>query len=585
MTMLFDGRWVYLGSDQAFQSNWIVRFYDDGSNTAYNPQTIYTFPLDSNFPILSAVWLNDIMLFASTPEFYDGTSRIVASEDGLNWQIIKSTDLPQALHHTNFLTINPQGIVFGSDGPGRTFSITENAPQPTPTPSPTPTPTPTPPPGGLLFQNGFESGNFNGWTTTGGDGTHTQTVETINPHHGIYDAKFTAGANSEGWARKAIASSPIIYLQQYIKLGSLPSSGTRLYLGTIQNTNSNNNVDVFIENSGGQYYWGAYTSINGAVYHDRESAPSNPQIGVYYCVETCRDTANSRSKLWVDGTLKVDASRPHVGNANNVYSGISWTTSGTTVYVDCVKISTTYIEPEGGGPQPTPTPTPIPTPTPTATPTPTPSPTPTPTPTPPPGNYLFTADFEGVNLNEYSGVSGAGTYTAATETANPYRGKYDAKFTAGASSEGWAYHSISSSASTYYRQLIKLASLPSSGKYLYLGSIQNINSQNTVDPFIYNSNGQYYWGAISVINGVAYKDMEATPSNPQIGTYYNVELLRDTANHKTDLWINGALKVDASRWHAGNSNLICTGISWADSAAAIYVDCIRVRTSYVGVEP
>ena len=251
---------------------------------------------------------------ASTPEFYDGTTRVIASEDGLNWKVIKEATLPQSLHHTNFLTVNPRGMVFGSDGPGDTFVISEGDVQPTPTPTPTPTPsptptatptpTPTPTPGGLLFQDGFESGNFNSWTSTGGSGTHTQTVETANPHHGSYDAKITIGSSGEGWAQKTITSSPVVYLQQYIKLANLPSSGNRIYLGTIQSSNSNNNVDVFIENSGGQYYWGTYSSINGVVYHDRESSPSNPQVGVYYCVETCRDATNSRSKLWVDGTLE-----------------------------------------------------------------------------------------------------------------------------------------------------------------------------------------------------------------------------------------------------------------------------------------
>jgi hypothetical protein len=592
LPMLFSGRWVYLGTDQAFQPNWIDRFYDDGSSSAFTPQKVYSFPADCNFPVISAVWLNGEMIFSSTAEFYDGTSRVVASDNGVNWQIIKEVGIPQPLHHTNFLTINPMGILFGSDGPGRTFSISEKgAPQPTPTPTPTPTPSPTPtptaPPGILLFQDGFESGNFNAWTTNSGAGTHTQTVESSNPHHGSFDAKFTAGANSEAWSQKNLGSAyPVLYFQQYIKLASLPTSGTRLYLGTIQNTNSNNNVDVFIENSGSQYYWGAYTSINGAEYYDRESAPSNPRTGVYYCVETCRDATISRTKLWVDGSLKVDASRPHIGNANNVYSGISYTSNTATVYVDCAKLSTTYIESET--PQPTPTPSPTPTATPTSSPTPTPTSTPTPSPTPTPTpspSYLFSADFESGNFNEYSGIRGAGTYTATVETVNPYRGTYDAKFTAGANSEGWAYHSISSTASTYYRQVIKLGNLPAPGTFLYLGSIQNSNSQNTVDPFIYNSNGRYYWGAVTVINGAFYWDYESSPSNPQVGTYYNVELLRDVANHKTDLWINGALKVDASRAHVGNSNFICTGVSWADSSATIYVDCVRVRASYIGVQP
>ncbi|MBE3116393.1 hypothetical protein IMZ68_04240, partial [Candidatus Bathyarchaeota archaeon] len=87
----------------------------------------------------------------------------------------------------------------------------------------------------------------------------------------------------------------------------------------------------------------------------------------------------------------------------------------------------------------------------------------------------------------YAGTSGAGTHTETVETSNPYLGSYGAKFTAGASSEGWAYHAINSIPITNYRQLMKMNTLPTSGNYLYLGSIQNSNSQNTVDPFIYNS--------------------------------------------------------------------------------------------------
>lgn len=584
LPILFQGRWVYLGSDQAFQPNWIDRFYDDGSSRAFSTQRAYNFPSDSPCPVLSGAKLNDrILLFASTPEFYNGITRVVASEDGVNWQIIKETALPQWLHHTNFLTINPRGLVFCSDGPGKNYVISEGATQPTPTPTATPTPTPTPL-GQVIFEDHFESGNFNSWTTTGGGGTHSQTIETANPHHGSYNAKITVGASSEGWAQKTIPPSPTVYLQQYVKLASLPPSGSRIYLGTIQNTNSDNNVDVYVENQNGQYYWGLYASINGVVYHDREMSPSNPQANVYYCVESMRDVTNARSKLWVDGVLKVDTVKPHIGNANRVYSGITYAFNTATLYVDCVKVSTSYIGPESTTPTSTPTPTATPTPTPTPTVTPTPTPTDTPTPTPTPTTYLFMADFENGNFNEYTTVSGVGTHKSTIETANPYRGNYNAKFIAGANSESWASHAINSSPQTYSRALIKLENLPPLGSRTCLGSIQNTNWQNTVDPFIYNSDGQYYWGIVSVINGVFYWDLEPTPSNPQAGTYYTVEFLRDVTNHKTSLWIDGTLKVDVTRNHVGNSNLVFTGISWSDSTITTYVDCVRIKTTYIGPE-
>jgi hypothetical protein len=366
-------------------AQWRLNYYSNGWQTAYagsvNPNTWYCVEVKlviGNGSGETRLYINGAELVAKTglTNTAPGSSVRYFSlgVDDESGGSALSVYLDSATVSSAY--IGPQQPSSPTPTPTPTTSPTAT-PTPTPTQTPVPTPTPTPPPSGLLFQDGFESGGFNSWTTTGGGGTYTQTVEVANSHHGARNAKFTAGANSEGWAQKAIPASPVIYLQQYIKLGALPSSGNRLYLGTIQNTDSNNNVDVYIENGGGQYYWGVYTSINGAIYHDRESAPSNLGAGVYYCVETCRDAANSRSRLWVDGALKVDVSRPHVGYANGVYSGISWTTSPATVYVDCVKVSTSYIQPE------TPTqPTPTPTPTPTTAPTPTPSPTPPPTSTP-----------------------------------------------------------------------------------------------------------------------------------------------------------------------------------------------------------
>jgi hypothetical protein len=145
--MLFSGNWVYLGSDQAHQHNWIDRFYDDGQSGSYALQRVYSFPQDGYFPVYSGAWLGSTLLFSSTPEFYSGTSRIVGSDDGVNWQIIRSTAASQSQHHTGVLTANPKGAAFFSDGPGLNYVITQQTtpvpPTPTPTATPTSAPTPT----------------------------------------------------------------------------------------------------------------------------------------------------------------------------------------------------------------------------------------------------------------------------------------------------------------------------------------------------------------------------------------------------------------------------------------------------------
>lgn len=129
--ILFDESWVYLGTDQAYTTNWIDRVYDNGSNTL-KPETVYNFS-SSNFPVISAVWLGETMLFSTTSEFTDGNSTIMASQDGINWSIIKSTEATLSLCYVNTLTANSNGIIFGSDGYNKTFMITQKSAESQPT--------------------------------------------------------------------------------------------------------------------------------------------------------------------------------------------------------------------------------------------------------------------------------------------------------------------------------------------------------------------------------------------------------------------------------------------------------------------
>lgn len=247
------------------------------------------------------------------------------NNDTINWQ-----------GYTQYsFTFNPPPTPTPSPTPDPTPS-----PTPTPTPSPTATPSPTPLP--MLFADSFESNNFNLWSRKGGLGTHSETVETRNPQQGRYNARFNAGSRSESWAYKNLLASPVLYFQQHIQVNILPTSGNRLFLGTIY-ANSRNSMELYIANSRGRYYWGVCSSINGRNYYNMEVTASNPKIGNYYAVEMCRDSIDDRSKLWVDGTLKIDVSRLHIGNAYRVYSGITGTNTRTVAYVDNIKVATSYI--------------------------------------------------------------------------------------------------------------------------------------------------------------------------------------------------------------------------------------------------
>jgi hypothetical protein len=194
----------------------------------------------------------------------------------------------------------------------------------------------------MLFADSFEAQRFDQWSGKGGAGTHSETIEPSHPQDGSYNARFSANARSESWAYKNLPSSPVLYFQEYVRLDSLPALGDRLYLGAIE-TNSRNSVEVFVENRGGIYYWGLLTVVNGRSYVNLEVVASNPRAGTYYAVEFCRDTAADECKLWVDGTLKIDAIRANAGGASRVYCGITGTNTKTVVYIDSVKVSDSYI--------------------------------------------------------------------------------------------------------------------------------------------------------------------------------------------------------------------------------------------------
>jgi photosystem II stability/assembly factor-like uncharacterized protein len=193
-----------------------------------------------------------------------------------------------------------------------------------------------------LFSESFETGNFNAWDDTGASGTSTMIVETSNPFQGSFNARFTSNG-LECWATKFIQSLSELYYRQYIKFENLPSVGGYTYLNGIAYEDLSNAVTVYLHNNGGHYYWGLLSTVNGVQYHLEESTPSEPQAGVYYCLEMCRDTTEGLNQLWVNNALVVEASVPNSGNSNAVFTGLTSSSTSVTVYFDSIKVGTSLI--------------------------------------------------------------------------------------------------------------------------------------------------------------------------------------------------------------------------------------------------
>jgi hypothetical protein len=151
LPMAFSGNYVYVGQDYPYRTCQIHRFYDDGSNSQFVPQVVYTPPSDGCMPFVSGMFFNNSLVFGNTAEAQNGTSRIVTSADGLNWSVLNSSSVLSTDNRWNFFTVHPRsGMIFGSMKTGYPYLIKDVAPtvtpSPTPNPSPSPSPSPTPTP-------------------------------------------------------------------------------------------------------------------------------------------------------------------------------------------------------------------------------------------------------------------------------------------------------------------------------------------------------------------------------------------------------------------------------------------------------
>ena len=205
-----------------------------------------------------------------------------------------------------------------------------------------------------IFSDGFESGDFSAWSGTVVDAGASLSVKANNPHHGVYNAEAqTTQAWTGTYCWKSFTAGAIIHLRSYIKFDTLPSADGRRYeLHCLDSGVWSNSVVVIVRNSAGTMQWGLIVFVGGAGTFYYEATPSNPQTGIWYCVEILRDLTNQCARLWVDGVLKVNATGlSQVDNTARARCGIT-NSNGETVtariFFDCVVVADAYIGPEAG---------------------------------------------------------------------------------------------------------------------------------------------------------------------------------------------------------------------------------------------
>ncbi len=308
-------------------------------------------------------------------------------------------------------------VTYNFDGDGE--GVPTPGPTATPTATPTGTPTSTPEPGGVLLDDGFESGDLTQWTST--TGLAVQGEETFS---GALAARATL-TNQVGVATKQLDQ---LYTELY----------HRLHFKLIRRDTSRTSYLQQFRTDAGSSIMGLYVSSSGRLGYRNSVSGANTATAITVTEGVWHEAqirvriagADSLTEVWYDGQRVATLSKTQSLGTTGIGRALLGESGARTLDVvfDDVVLSTSFIE---STPTTTPTPTVTPTTTPTSTSTPTATPTTTPTgtptSTPEPGGVLLDDGFESGDLSQWTSATGltvqqeerfSGTYGARATTNN-----------------------------------------------------------------------------------------------------------------------------------------------------------------------
>mgnify|MGYP001609455999 FL=1 len=198
----------------------------------------------------------------------------------------------------------------------------------------------------VIFEDGFESGNFSEWTATVG----SPSVVSTWSHHGTYSAQVTNGSN----AYKNLASTATeTFIRFYINYSAIGAGSGTLTDVIRFNDNASTTLALFGLHTDPDTF-GIYDVVN-SVGTDSDIIAVTGQV---YLIEFAilSNSASGYMKLWIDGTLKVNYAVNTTGwfNVAQVFIGNSyWAWITYTALIDCVVVDDAYIGPEGDTTVPT----------------------------------------------------------------------------------------------------------------------------------------------------------------------------------------------------------------------------------------
>jgi hypothetical protein len=152
-----------------------------------------------------------------------------------------------------------------------------------------------------LFSDGFETGNFDGWTLQSGTG---ETIVTSPVHHGTYAAEFIKST----YCYKTVSSRSDGYFRVYINISALPASGDWNTISMLSMYYDDTAVGSGITNAGGTYKWVLYYRDAGV---DKNLTSATPTISINdwdsVKVHLIKASGTGEAHLYINGTAILDA--------------------------------------------------------------------------------------------------------------------------------------------------------------------------------------------------------------------------------------------------------------------------------------
>lgn len=207
-----------------------------------------------------------------------------------------------------------------------------------------------------IFSDGFESGDFSAWTSTGEGAGCTVEASSTWKHAGTYSAHFIcANVATLTRATKDVGAQNFVALTGYVYPIIFPDTNynKNVYLKIIESDGSSISSEAGVTRVDGKYYW--WMAVQRETSHDYYNG-AEVSLDTKYYLEINYDFLNDVCKLYVDGVEVLSLAIDHT-TINQPRYCIACSepalsaTSETECYIDNVQVADGYIGPETSGPR------------------------------------------------------------------------------------------------------------------------------------------------------------------------------------------------------------------------------------------